>query len=67
MARQPEDTGAQRASDAQADIGEDVARQLKALYDSVEAEPLPSLFLDLLERLDAVEDGHRFPGAPEQG
>lgn len=32
-----------------------IAMKLKALYTTVEREPIPDFFLDLLERLDAAE------------
>lgn len=32
-----------------------IAKKLKALYAEVEQEPIPDIFLDLLERLDKVE------------
>ncbi len=32
-----------------------IASKLKALYSSVEQQPIPDVFLDLLERLDQAE------------
>ncbi len=32
-----------------------IASKLKALYNSVEQEPIPDIFLDLLEKLDQAE------------
>lgn len=32
-----------------------IASKLKALYTSVEQEPIPDIFLDLLEKLDQAE------------
>ncbi|WP_162252623.1 MULTISPECIES: NepR family anti-sigma factor [Rhizobium/Agrobacterium group] len=32
-----------------------IASKLKALYSSVEQEPIPDTFLDLLEKLDQAE------------
>ncbi len=34
-----------------------IADKLKALYTAVEQEPIPDIFLDLLERLDRAERG----------
>ena len=36
-----------------------IAETLKAFYTSVEQEPIPDLFLDLLERLDSVEKANK--------
>jgi Anti-sigma factor NepR len=32
-----------------------IAFKLKALYSQIEQEPIPDIFLDLLERLDSAE------------
>ena len=36
-----------------------IATKLRAFYHSVQEEALPQRFLDLLEKLDAVENGVR--------
>lgn len=36
-----------------------IADTLKALYTSLEQEPIPDIFLDLLERLDSVEKARK--------
>ena len=38
---------------------EAISRRLKALYHAVEQEDIPDRFLNLLERLDAVESASR--------
>lgn len=45
--------GAGRAG--KADSNGQIASKLKALYSAVEQEPIPDLFLDLLEKLDRAE------------
>ncbi|SIQ52785.1 hypothetical protein SAMN05880582_10245 [Rhizobium sp. RU20A] len=40
---------------APGDANRDIARRLKSFYDAVEAEPIPAMLLDLLEKLDAAE------------
>ena len=45
--------GAGRAG--KADSNGQIALKLKALYSAVEQEPIPDLFLDLLEKLDRAE------------
>ncbi|WP_104664933.1 NepR family anti-sigma factor [Ensifer adhaerens] len=37
------------------DLGCSIGASLKALYRSLEQEPVPELFLDLLEKLDQAE------------
>lgn len=39
-----------------ADPHAQIASKLKALYNSVEREPIPDMFLDLLEKLDKAEE-----------
>ncbi|WP_377293921.1 NepR family anti-sigma factor [Rhizobium sp. SG2393] len=41
------------------DANRDIALRLKALYDDVENQPIPDMFLDLLEKLDAAEAAGR--------
>ena len=36
----------------------DIGAKLRALYGAVQEEPIPEKFLDLLEKLDAVEQGN---------
>ena len=38
---------------------EEISRRLRALYDSVSSEAIPDRFLDLLERLDAVDNSDK--------
>lgn len=38
-----------------ADPHAQIASKLKALYSAVEQEPIPDMFLDLLEKLDKAE------------
>lgn len=50
----------QRQADASGRIGgtdpnNQIASKLKAFYSSVEQEPIPDMFLDLLEKLDRAE------------
>lgn len=44
-----------------ADPNNQIASKLKALYTSVEQEAIPDTFLDLLEKLDQVEQSSRKP------
>jgi hypothetical protein len=44
-----------RAGGNIADPNNQIAHKLKALYSSVEREPIPDMFLDLLEKLDRAE------------
>lgn len=37
------------------DPNNQIASKLKALYSAVEEEPIPDMFLDLLEKLDQAE------------
>jgi hypothetical protein len=37
------------------DPNSQIASRLKALYSAVEQEPIPDMFLDLLEQLDRAE------------
>nr|WP_307233203.1 NepR family anti-sigma factor [Pararhizobium capsulatum] len=37
------------------DSNTQIASKLKALYSAVEQEPIPDMFLDLLEQLDRAE------------
>lgn len=46
------------------DATSEISRKLRSLYDSVQAEPIPDRFLDLLEKLDEVE-GRSGEGDPE--
>lgn len=41
--------------EGRADPNGQIASKLKALYTAVEQEPIPDLFLDLLEQLDRAE------------
>lgn len=43
------------AGDGMMDPNNQIASKLRALYSAVEREPIPDLFLDLLERLDKAE------------
>ncbi|WP_077962287.1 NepR family anti-sigma factor [Ensifer adhaerens] len=48
--------GQQRGGTAEAlDFGGSIGASLKALYRSLEQEPVPELFLNLLEKLDQAE------------
>lgn len=38
--------------------GERISRKLRELYDTVREETIPDRFLDLLEKLDEVEQAH---------
>ncbi len=44
-----------RTGIASSDPNAQIASKLKALYNAVEQEPIPDLFLDLLEKLDQAE------------
>jgi hypothetical protein len=44
-----------RAGGNIADPNNQIANKLKALYSAVEQEPIPDMFLDLLEKLDRAE------------
>ncbi|MBP1861956.1 hypothetical protein J2Z75_005485 [Rhizobium herbae] len=44
-----------RAGGGLADPNNQIASKLKALYSAVEREPIPDMFLDLLEKLDKAE------------
>jgi hypothetical protein len=44
-----------RAGGNIADPNNQIANKLKALYSAVEQEPVPDMFLDLLEKLDRAE------------
>lgn len=46
---------ARRAGDGITDPNNQIASKLKALYSAVEQEPIPDMFLDLLEKLDKAE------------
>ncbi len=37
------------------DATSEISKRLRALYDSVQTEPIPDRFLDLLEKLDEVD------------
>lgn len=41
--------------DKSEDATSEISKRLRALYDSVQAEPIPDRFLDLLEKLDEVD------------
>ena len=54
--------GQQRGGTAETlDIGGSIGTSLKALYRSLEQEPVPELFLNLLEKLDEAEAAARVP------
>jgi len=44
-----------RAGGGMMDPNNQIASKLRALYSAVEQEPIPDLFLDLLEKLDKAE------------
>lgn len=46
---------ARRAGTRTSDPNTQIALKLKALYSAVEQEPIPDMFLDLLEKLDRAE------------
>lgn len=41
------------------DMDRQISGLLQAMYGSVESEPIPERFLDLLEKLDAAEKAHK--------
>ena len=44
-----------RAGTRASDPSTQIASKLKALYSAVEQEPIPDMFLDLLDKLDKAE------------
>lgn len=46
---------ASRAGGGMMDPHNQIASKLRALYSAIEQEPIPDMFLDLLERLDQAE------------
>lgn len=44
-----------RAVGGMMDPNNQIASKLRALYSAIEQEPIPDLFLDLLEKLDKAE------------
>jgi hypothetical protein len=46
---------ARKAGASLIDPNAQIASKLKALYNAVEQEPIPDMFLDLLEKLDQAE------------
>ncbi|WP_372352991.1 NepR family anti-sigma factor [Pararhizobium sp. BT-229] len=44
-----------RAGGGMMDPNNQIASKLRALYSAVEQEPIPDMFLDLLEKLDKAE------------
>ena len=46
---------ARKAGASLTDPNAQIASKLKALYNAVEQEPIPDMFLDLLEKLDQAE------------
>jgi hypothetical protein len=44
-----------RAGGGTMDPNNQIAAKLRALYSAIEQEPIPDLFLDLLEKLDKAE------------
>lgn len=54
--------GQQRGGTAETlDIGGSIGTSLKALYRSLEQEPVPELFLNLLEKLEEAEAAAKVP------
>ncbi|MDO9418326.1 NepR family anti-sigma factor [Pararhizobium sp.] len=48
-------TGPKRNASGKSDPHGEIAGKLKSLYDTVENEPVPDMFLDLLNKLDEAE------------
>jgi len=44
-----------RGFESPIDANSEIGSKLKALYSSIQEEPIPEKFLDLLEKLDATE------------
>ena len=55
MSNNPEKELRGRSPAAVSGANVQIAAKLKAMYSAVEKEPIPDVFLDLLEKLDAVE------------
>lgn len=51
-----------RTGGGMSDPNNQIASKLKALYSAVEQEPIPDMFLDLLEKLDKAEQGGQSQG-----